>query len=100
MGRHDPIPDPGERSFMSDARPATTQPSSTGVVYTVSTQYVKDLSFENPRAPPGFAQAGNQTPQVSISVAVAGTKLSDTLYEIVLDITAEAKQGEEAAFVA
>src|SRR4051812_7740430 len=90
------IPDPESADLMSDASPATpAQPASSGVVYTVSTQYVKDLSFENPRAPHIFAQAAAQTPQVSISVSVAGQKLSDTLYEIVLDITAEAKQGED-----
>jgi preprotein translocase subunit SecB len=61
---------------------------------------VKDLSFENPRAPHIFAQAASQTPQVSISVSVAGQKLSETLYEIVLDITAEAKQGDDVVFVA
>jgi preprotein translocase subunit SecB len=84
---------------MSDASSAP-QPSTSGVVYTVSTQYVKDLSFENPRAPHVFAQKTGQTPQVSISVAVAGQKLSETLYEIVLDITAEAKQGDDVVFVA
>jgi preprotein translocase subunit SecB len=85
---------------MSDVFPTSTQSSTPGIVYTVSTQYVKDFSFENPRAPHIFAQAANQAPQVSVSVSVAGQKLSDTLYEIVLDITAEAKQGDDVVFLA
>ena len=83
---------------MSDA-PSAAPPSS-GVTYTISMQYVKDFSFENPRAPQIFAQTANQTPPVAVSVSVAGQTLSDRVYEIVLNIGAEAKRAEDIVFVA
>ncbi len=85
---------------MSDANQTAAQPSSSGVLYTVSTQYIKDLSFENPRAPHIFAEAAGATPQVSISVAVSGQKLNDRIFEIVLDIKAEATRSDDVVFLA
>ncbi len=83
---------------MSDPTSADTgQPA--GVAYTISTQYVKDLSFENPRAPLVFAQMAGKSPQVQVSVSVSGTQLSDTLYEVVLQLKAEATHEGEIVFV-
>jgi preprotein translocase subunit SecB len=82
---------------MSDPTPAA---GNSGVAYTISTQYVKDLSFENPRAPLVFAQMAGKTPQVQVSVSVGGQQLSDTLFEVVLQLKAEATHEGEAIFVA
>ena len=81
---------------MSD--PATSTPPS-GFGYNVSMQYVKDFSFENPRAPHVF-MAGGVQPQVQVSVGVAVAKLADTAYEVTLTLNTEAKQSEEAVFIA
>ena len=85
---------------MSDPTPTTNSDAASGVAYTISTQYVKDLSFENPRAPLVFAQMAGKTPQVAVSVAVSGLQLSDTLYEVTLQLKAEAKSDDEIVFVA
>lgn len=79
---------------------ATGADVQAGVLYTISTQYVKDLSFENPRAPLVFVQSAGKSPQVHVSVEVSGQQLSDTLYEVVLHIKAEAQHEGEALFVA
>jgi preprotein translocase subunit SecB len=92
LTRNEPV------DFMSDPTPAAG--ANKGVAYTISTQYVKDLSFENPRAPLVFAQTAGKAPQVHVSVAVSGAQLSDTLFEVVLHLKAEAKQDEEILFVA
>ncbi len=60
---------------------------------------MKDLSFENPRAPLVFAQMAGKTPQVRVSVSVSGTQLSETLYEVVLELKAEAMHEGEIIFV-
>lgn len=78
---------------------SATDPSP-GVAYSITTQYIKDLSFENPRAPHVFAATAGKTPQVQVSVAVTGNQLGDTLYEVVLDLKAEAKHENEVLFVA
>lgn len=81
---------------MSD--PTTAAPPE-GFGYNVSMQYVKDFSFENPRAPQVFMSGGVQ-PQVQVSVGVSVGKLADTAYEVTLTLNTEAKQGEEAVFMA
>lgn len=84
---------------MSDS-PASQPAASPGIAYSISTQYVKDFSFENPRAPLVFAQMAGKAPQVQVSVAVSGQQLSDSVYECVLDIKAVAKSDEDVIFVA
>lgn len=64
----------------------------------IKAQYVKDLSFENPRAPTSLQ--GLQTPpSIQVSVKVSGQRLADADYEVMLTITAEAKTGDEALFL-
>ena len=57
----------------------------------ILTQYVKDLSFENPNAPRSL-QPQNQAPNIGISVNVNAKQLSDTDFEV--DLTLEGKAGE------
>jgi preprotein translocase subunit SecB len=85
---------------MPESTPAAGTENPSGVAYAISTQYVKDLSFENPRAPLVFAQMAGKAPQVQVSVSVSGTQLSDTLYEVVLQLKAEATHEDEIIFVA
>jgi preprotein translocase subunit SecB len=64
----------------------------------IQTQYVKDLSFENPRAPTSLG-AGQARPEISVRVDVRAQPLSAERYEVVLDLNLEAKSGGETAFV-
>lgn len=77
-----------------------SQVPGSGIAYAISTQYIKDFSFENPRAPMVFAQMQGKAPQVQVSVAVSGQQLGDTVYECVLDLKAVAKNDEDVIFVA
>lgn len=64
----------------------------------IKAQYVKDLSFENPRAPVSFQ--GLQTPpSIQVSVNVGAQRLADSDYEVVLTINAEAKTGNDVLFL-
>jgi preprotein translocase subunit SecB len=63
---------------------------------TVKAQYVKDLSFENPRAPQNLMQ--QIAPEIQISINVNLQRLAETDYEVALTVTAEAKQGGEPLF--
>ena len=64
----------------------------------VNAQYVKDLSFENPRAPQSLMQQSTP-PEVSIGVDVKAQTLGQDIYEVLLTINADAKSGGEAVFV-
>lgn len=62
-------------------------------------QYVKDLSFENPGAPQGLAREG-QAPEVGVNVDVRAQGMGDNNYEVTLKLHATAKRGNKPAFIA
>jgi preprotein translocase subunit SecB len=64
----------------------------------VNAQYIKDLSFENPRAPQSLTQPTAQ-PEVEINVDVKARNLSPEVFEIVLTINATARAQGEAVFL-
>jgi preprotein translocase subunit SecB len=64
----------------------------------INAQYIKDLSFENPRAPASLRQQA-ATPSVEINVDVKAQSLAAENYEVVLTIKASAKVAEETLFI-
>jgi preprotein translocase subunit SecB len=60
-------------------------------------QYIKDLSFENPRAPQIF-QSSDQ-PEVNVNVNVAADRLADRTFEIVLRFAVSAKTKADTVFM-
>ncbi len=66
---------------------------------TVNGQYVKDLSFENPKAP-GVLFGEKARPEISVSVDVNAQKMNEENYEITLGINAKALQDGETIFIA
>src|ERR1700728_3121103 len=64
----------------------------------IAAQYIKDVSFENPRAPQSLTQQA-QTPAVEINVDVKATSLGADNYEVVLTINASAKVEAGPLFV-
>ncbi len=64
----------------------------------VNFQYIKDLSFENPRAPQSLTQPAAQ-PEVAINVNVQAGNLGPELFEVVLNINVTARAGDEPVFI-
>ena len=64
----------------------------------INAQYVKDLSFENPRAPQSLIQPSTQ-PSVDINVDVKAQNLGPDLFEVVLTINATARVQDEPVFL-
>lgn len=56
---------------------------------TVHAQYVKDLSFENPRSPHSLMEQGQ--PQLGLNVLVKTRQLEGSTYEVALVVEADAK---------
>lgn len=63
---------------------ADTQPSAN-----VLTQYVKDLSFENPNAPAIYQQQGQ--PKLDVQFNIGAAQVGDGVHEVVLKIEARAE---------
>lgn len=88
-----PQPANGQPASAGEANQAAqqAQPPSIGVL----TQYVKDLSFENPRAPMSLAsQSGS--PKIEIGVNVNANSMGNDLFEVVLSVEAKAQPQEGA----
>ena len=88
---------------MADLEPgtATTPPggqtqSAREVV--INAQYIKDLSFENPRAPQSLLQQ-QQQPEVQVAIDVKAQNIAPGFFEMVLTIHAEAKSNNERIFL-
>jgi preprotein translocase subunit SecB len=64
----------------------------------INAQYVKDFSFENPRAPHSLLQTQTQ-PEVQIGVDVKAQPIAPNVFEVLLTIHADAKTGEERVFL-
>ena len=76
---------------------ATGNSNATSPSLNILAQYVKDLSFENPGAPRSL-QARDKAPSININVNVNANPMSDTEFDVVLSLTAEAKDGDKMLF--
>ena len=65
----------------------------------IVSQYVKDLSFENPGAPQTLMSRSEQ-PNINISVGVGTKALTETDVEVELRLEAKATAGEKVMFAA
>jgi len=63
----------------------------------IITQYVKDLSFENPGAPNSLQMGGQ--PRIDVNVGVNARKAAENVYEVELKITAKADVDGTATFL-
>jgi preprotein translocase subunit SecB len=62
----------------------------------VVAQYVKDLSFENPKAPDSLRQS--ETPQISVGVNVSSRQRSGVEFEVDLKMEVSAQAGTDRVF--
>ena len=64
----------------------------------ISKIYVKDFSFESPRAPEVF-KAGEWKPQTNLNLRSSHDALEGDAHEIVLTVTVEAKEQDKTLFL-
>jgi len=74
-----------------------TQNNAASPSLNILAQYVKDFSFENPGAPRSL-QARDKAPAINISVNVNANPLSETDFDVILSLNAEAKEGDKMLF--
>lgn len=63
----------------------------------IITQYVKDLSFENPNAPRSFQSTAQ--PQIEVNVNVQARRQGEEVFEVDLKIDITAKADGQTAFI-
>ena len=73
-------------------------PTKASPSLTMHAQYIKDLSFENPRASSIFTQRTGQ-PDVEVSVNVSAVPIENDKYEITLNLNAKAEADNELLFI-
>ena len=89
-----------------DTTPATAEtttpaPAAEQPRMVIHTQYVKDLSFESPNSPKIFSSNEGGEPKIDISVSASTNPMEQSrVYEVVLNVNATAKRGDETMFVA
>lgn len=67
----------------------------------INAQYVKDLSFESPRAPQSLLQPPQGVaPDLQVGVDVKAQSFGNDLYEVVMTLRAETKVSGEVLFMA
>jgi preprotein translocase subunit SecB len=64
----------------------------------INAQYIKDLSFENPRAPQSLIQPTVQ-PEVAINIDVKARNLGPEVFEVVLTVNVTARAQNEPVFI-
>lgn len=80
---------------MADEQATNETPAS----FAIKGQYVKDLSFENPRAPESLVMAPEQPPRIDLNVNIKVDKVQENLYETTLHIEASAKGSNGTLFL-
>lgn len=65
----------------------------------VLAQYLKDHSFENPRAPASFRDQAGGAPTIEVNVDVNARGLGASQFEVELSVSARARRTQEVVFV-
>lgn len=78
---------------MADDQPQ----SSTGKQILLQKIYVKDLSFESPKAPQVFQSGGS--PQTQLNIRTSNRDIGEGNVEVTLTLTVESKDNEDTVFI-
>ena len=82
----------------TDAGQAASQAASEGPGIRILAQFIRDLSFENPRAPESLRQGAAQ-PQIDLGVEMNARGRDDGFFEVDLKLSAQAAREDGALFM-
>lgn len=82
---------------MQENPPASQTPPN-APSFALRGQYIKDLSFENPRAPESLIGSEGK-PSIEVNVDLKAQKLQESVYELVLHVTARAITDNKSLFL-
>lgn len=90
--------DPASASAPNQTTGQTAEAEANVPPMTINAHYLKDLSFENPKAPHSLMQM-TSPPDIQVDVNVDAAPLQDNSFEVSLTITGEATSNGETVFV-
>lgn len=76
----------------------TPQPAADKPAIFLRAQYIKDLSFENPRAPGSIFNL-REAPTMEVSINLAAQKLDEKVFELAIHIAARAVSEKTTVFL-
>jgi preprotein translocase subunit SecB len=85
-----------EEGIAGEAEQMTNGEDTSPAIGVIS-QYVKDLSFENPNAPNVYQWQGQ--PQIAVDFNISAAQLNEEIHEVALRVEVRATAGEQTAFV-
>ena len=88
---------PEEQSSTEASEPSGRQQQTADRQLGIQRIYVKDLSFESPRAPQVFAN--DWKPEVNLNLTNDAKRIADDLYAVELVVTVTVKNGDDTAFL-
>jgi preprotein translocase subunit SecB len=77
---------------------ASPADGGTPVQFALNAQYLKDLSFENPRAPHSLIQQRVQ-PEIGFNAEIKVAGIAPDVYEVLLTLSADVKMRTESIFI-
>ncbi len=80
-----------------DTGAAAPEPAGTEPGIRILAQFIRDLSFENPRAPDALRQGADQ-PQIDLNVEMNARGREDGLFEVDLKLSARANRTDGTLF--
>ena len=87
-----------EGDVLTDLNPqANGNGADNGPVAGILSQYVKDLSVENPKAPESFSW--NEAPELDVQFNIASRQVSDEVQEVELKVSVTAKTQQGTAYI-
>ena len=88
-----------EKNTAGDQSANNGNQQEVGPVFRLNGLFVKDISFENPRAPEIFLQPPAQQPKMGVNIDVGMKRIQNTTYEVVLRITTKAEEEGKTLFL-
>lgn len=83
---------------MAEPETPTPQDDANKRQFSIQKIFIKDMSFESPAAPKVFTEKFE--PEVNLNIASNATPLNETLYQVVLTVTATIRKGEQVIYLA
>ena len=91
------LPMAEEGDVLTDLNQPNANGADTSPVAGIISQYVKDLSVENPKAPDSFGWT--DAPELDVQFNIAGRVINDEVHEVTLRISVTAKMEQGTAYM-
>ena len=89
---------PAATPLADDPQPAANAQQAAAPTFILKSQYIKDLSVENPKAPEIFATTPT-APEIAIKIDVQVRPLAENEFEVILQVNSEASTAGETLLI-